>query len=376
MAAAANNEELAKEFNLFLLLESFSDGVLDEDEFMALYLQDCEEKNVKVNPSFQYWNYHFNLDEMTDDECNSEFRFKKDDIARLCTSLGMEDTIVTRDRHVVPSNEAVCVLLKRLAYPCRLSDMIPRFGRPVPTLSIIFNHMINLVYERFNHLLSTFEQPWLSRENLTRYAESVYTKCDALKNCWGFIDGTVRECCRPGEFQRVLYNGHHRVHGVKYQSVTCPNGLIANFFGPVEGRRHDSSLLAQSKLLEKLDEYSFDADGNPLCIYGDPAYPLRIHLMTGYKGAALTEEQEEFNQRMSSVRVSVEWIFGDIVRFFAFVDFKKDLKINLSAIGKIYTVCALLQNAHTCLYGNTTSRFFNLQPPELEEYLRLQDPEE
>ena len=39
---------------------------------------------------------------------------------------------------------------------------------------------------------------------------------------------------------RVLYNGHKRVHAIKFQSVVAPNGLIANLFGPVEGRRHDS----------------------------------------------------------------------------------------------------------------------------------------
>ena len=61
---------------------------------------------------------------------------------------------------------------------------------------------------------------------------------------------------------------------------------------------------------------------------------------------------------MSSVRVSVEWIFGDIVNFFKFLDFKKNLKIQLRAVGKMYITCTLLQNARSCLYGSTTSTFF------------------
>ena len=28
--------------------------------------------------------------------------------------------------------EGLCMPLKRLAYPCRYNDMIPRFGRPIP----------------------------------------------------------------------------------------------------------------------------------------------------------------------------------------------------------------------------------------------------
>ena len=33
--------------------------------------------------------------------------------------------------------------------------------------------------------------------------------------------------------QRIVYNGHKRVHGLKFQSVALPNGLIANMYGPV-----------------------------------------------------------------------------------------------------------------------------------------------
>ena len=54
----------------------------------------------------------------------------------------------------------------------------------------------------------------------------------------------------------------------------------------------------------------------------------------------------------------MEWFFGDIVNYFKFIDFKKNLKIGLSSIGKLYIVCAVLQNALSCLYGNLTSEFF------------------
>ena len=35
---------------------------------------------------------------------------------------------------------------------------------------------------------------------------------------------------------------------------------------------------------------------------------------------------------MSQVRVSVEWLFEDIVNYFKFLDFKKNLKIGMSSI--------------------------------------------
>ena len=77
-----------------------------------------------------------------------------------------------------------------------------------------------------------------------------------------------------------------------------------------------------------------------------------------FQGAALTPHMKMFNGSMSSVRVSVEWLFGDILNYFKLLDFKKNLKVGLSNIGKTYVVCALMRNALTCLYGNQTSDFF------------------
>lgn len=63
---------------------------------------------------------------------------------------------------------------------------------------------------------------------------------------------------------------------------------------------------------------------------------------------------------MSIVRLSVEWVFGDIINYFSFFDFKKNLKIGLSVVGKMYIVCVLLINVRMCLYLIFISIFFNL----------------
>ena len=71
---------------------------------------------------------------------------------------------------------------------------------------------------------------------------------------------------------------------------------------------------------------------------------------------------------MSKVRISVEWMFNEIIKYFAFLEFKKNLKIGLSPVGKTYSVSALPTNTRTCLYKTQTSEFFNIDPPNLEEY--------
>ena len=71
---------------------------------------------------------------------------------------------------------------------------------------------------------------------------------------------------------------------------------------------------------------------------------------------------------MSQVRIAVEWLFGDIVNYFKFLDFKKNLKVRLSAVGKMYVVCALIENARACLYGIATAKYFGINPPTIHNY--------
>ena len=202
------------------------------------------------------------------------------------------------------------------------------------------------------------------------FTEVINEKGAALQNCWGFIEGTVRPISRPGRNQRVMYNGHKKVHSIKFQSIATPNGLIANLYGPVEGKRHDSAMLAQSQVLNQLQRLSFNPHGDTLCVYGDPAYPLRPQLQGPFRSARLTNIQKSWNKSMSEVRVSVEWIFGDVVNYFKFLDFKKNLKICLSAVGKMYITCALMHNARACLYGTPTSTFFQISPPTVQDYFQ------
>ena len=333
------------------ILHAYEMERIDSDECILMY-----EANDSGNLDIPYWKYNaFDLESLTDDESKGEFRFYKADIRRLEGVLGLPQQIMFYNGMVVDSIDALCILLKRFSYPCRYMDMVPRFAKPVAEICVIANHTVDLVFNQWGRLLSDFNQAWLQPIKLEAYATAVRNSGAALLNCWGFVDGTVRPVCRPGRNQRVLHSGHKKVHSFKFQSVTAANGLVANIYGPVEGKRHDSVMLADSSLLATLQQHSFDSNGNPLCIYGDPAYPLRVHLQSPFKGARLMPLQEAYNKSMSQARVSVEWIFADIVNYFKFLDFKKNQKVQLSAVGNMYLVCGLLHNARVCLYGSLTS---------------------
>lgn len=139
------------------------------------------------------------------------------------------------------------------------------------------------------------------------------------------------------------------IYTISFQSVVCPSGIIPNLFGPIAGRHHDAFMLCESNLMTKLGAKFRPPD--VYALYGDPAYPLRPHLIAPYKGAIITRKQQLFNRRMSREGVSVEWAFGKVVQYFAFLDFKKNLKILLQTY---YAVGVILTNCHTCIYGSVT----------------------
>lgn len=93
-----------------------------------------------------------------------------------------------------------------------------------------------------------------------------------------------------------------------------------------------------------------------------------MQLQGPFRYGVLTPQMQQYNTEMSAVRSSVEWLFGDVINSFKFNDFKKDLKLFLSSVGKIYVVSVILRNAMTCLYDNMTSECFDLRPPTLDTY--------
>ena len=293
-----------------ILLHCHADNLIDDEEFILLY-----DVTKPANPEFPYWTYPpFDFEE-----------FSKSSICSLVDALRIPDEVRCPNRQSIDVIDAICVLLKRNSYPCRFSDLIPTFGRSVAELCNIASVINNHIFETHGPLLTNLNQPWLSTHQLQEFADALHHKGAPLSNCWGFIDGTVRPICRPSQKQRNLYNGYKRIHAIKFQSIAAPNGLIANLYGPIEGKRHDNAMLAEYRLLDQMLLHCNDANGHPSCVYGDAAYPLRAHLQKPFQGARLNGQQKEFDTAMSSVRTSAEWLFGDVINYCKFMDFLKKI---------------------------------------------------
>lgn len=200
--------------------------IIDDEEFAVLY-----EEYTPQNLPFPHCQYDtFSLLNKDPAECKADFRVEKADIPLLIGALRMPPEFVCGNGTVCDTTEGLCILLKRFAYPCRYSDMIPIFGRSVPELSIISNEITDWLYSNHGHRLTHWNHDILSTAMLDIYATAIYNKGAALENCFMFIDGTVRPISRPIINQRAVYNRHKRVHALKFQSVALPNGLIGHLY--------------------------------------------------------------------------------------------------------------------------------------------------
>jgi hypothetical protein len=125
---------------------------IDDEEFSLLY-NATKPKSQRV----PFWRYQsFAIDKMTDelDECLAEFRFFRNDIYNLEDKLELPVEIECYNGPKVDNIEGLCTFLKRFAYPCRYVDMVHRFSRPEPQLCMISNQVLNIIHERWQHLLT------------------------------------------------------------------------------------------------------------------------------------------------------------------------------------------------------------------------------
>ncbi|OQR88520.1 hypothetical protein ACHHYP_06771, partial [Achlya hypogyna] len=191
--------------------------------------------------------------------------------------------------------------------------MMEKFGRSREQLCRIYGYVVNFLYERWSDTI--YFAPYADRRRSQHFADAIHRKGAPTKTFYGFTDGTKVETCRPHaaaapdmNLQKEVYSGHKRRHCFNFQAVTAPDGICIHFFGPVEGRRHDTTLLHHSALKSHLETNHETFDG--FMIYGDPAYGMSKWIMTGYKGNQVDGQKKEFNRCMSQVRQSVEWNFG------------------------------------------------------------------
>jgi hypothetical protein len=171
--------------------------------------------------------------------------------------------------------------------------------------------------------------------------------------------------------QQAFYNGWKKFHGTKNQLLELPNGMCADFFGPLSFRRSDLDAVEESEINEKMEEVQFGQD-KQYVLYGDRIYVLASHIRRAHVGDEedLTPEERCESRVVTKVRIAAEWDFGVTCKIFKFTQFWHKVQLKKHENHRMYYfVATFLRNLHVCLYGTITSKYFKCRPPSIQEYL-------
>ena len=165
-------------------------------------------------------------------------------LRRLFDSWRIPATGYYRNHRIV-GEESFLITLKRLKYPCKLSDLVTEFGGDVATISMNINFMFDYVDANLKKLIYKSIDSWV--HCFPMFAAAIQRKLITLGCEWlvgdelriiGFIDNTIFATCAPGTgpinpgigaqrkdpiFQQSFYTGWKHLHGVKIQFVTFPS---------------------------------------------------------------------------------------------------------------------------------------------------------
>jgi hypothetical protein len=279
---------------------------------------------------------------------------------------------------------ALCIVLRRLSYPCRWADLRMEFGGASRSwLSSIFVATMEHLYKFAKAELQSWSSNLFSDIcNLTSFAEDLLGLF-----AWAAIDGTGMHICRAHLGQRAFYSGYEKYHLIRSLAIHSFNGMFERIFGPTVGSASDTSLFSDFGVeaeLEALHEQFFQIHGYRPLILGDSIFSNTVNVVTPFKQPKKLKKingvrpprpvqdkrLKHFNLFHSRTRIGGEWGFQRLLANFASLDFSKAQKIYFTSPDKAFLVGALFTNFIVADRGSQHECYYGTCAPEFGEYLR------
>ena len=124
--------------------------------------------------------------------------------------------------------------------------------------------------------------------------------------------------------------------------------MVVHIYGPVDGRRNDAFMLAESGLLPQL--VLLTIGGISYLVYGDSAYPVTRNMTVPFCSTVATPGSIEarINEEMAVARTCTsEWWYGICTNTFQTLDFARWQRQWLTAPALQYFVATLLVNCRS-----------------------------
>jgi len=309
----------------FLLVKATIDSPLPnelEEYFQLLIESNTSLQTIEIpDPVINRRPVSLTFDDVDADICYHRYRFLKPDLWRLHKALKLdeiEDGIIkigaNPSKYIkCHTEEALLILLQRLAFPTRFLDMVSIYNRDTTALSKIFCWMNNYIRNRFGYLITNNWEYWKNdfeefseciRKKVVEKSEGAIDYPEGSYLVFSFIDDTTIRTCRPGGgpaeegenaerysmlLQEAFYSGYKKHHGIKFQTVELPNGMCGDLFGPKSYRDSDVDLLEFSGLVPALFEVT--RGGKQFAVYGDGVFPTVGNLISKHVGNTTREDR-------------------------------------------------------------------------------------
>ena len=333
----------------------------------------------------------------------ADYRFTFPEMQTIAVALPLPEVIHTRSRFRVAKQDALAIYLHYMASPTRLVCLVRYYAASMSRMSEIIREFGTLLFQATRRYM-TFDGDYL-QQRVPMYAAALRAHGCPYVRCWGFLDVTVQVCRKPVVHERQMYNAKGHAHGLKFQTVTVPDGMVDSVFGPRAGIVHDFSVLRESTIdrlqlpllndvldLNHVAEDEVEAaSGRPYILYADKAYIGLDYVAAPRRRNAvgMTAAEQNLGKIMSKKRVTVEWSYRMTRQQFAYLNFSHNIKVLLSPVGIHAYNCFFLINCFTAARrGNQIYDYFEvedeydseseepeqlrpyLEPPTLQNYIR------
>lgn len=178
--------------------------------------------------------------------------------------------------------------------------------------------IVQEVMENLWTVLCPTHMPIPTEQSFFDIAQDFFLRWD-LPHCIGAIDGKHVAIKKPSNSGSKYYNYKH-FYSIVLQAVVDAKLKFIDINVGGYGHQHDATTLRNSSFyagwkqnriqIPEDDELPYTQTMAPYFFIADGAYPIEKHLMKPYPGKNLSQDQKNYNKRLSKARATVECSFG------------------------------------------------------------------